>query len=169
MKVTYTLQDAPAANVFGATGQVFTPVAIANSGELLDVATILPKGAVPVLLKVTICAAEVESVFTVPNARDKVESDAAGALPVPLNNTVCCVPGRPMLLSVTVKVPVIGPDVVGLNTTLIVQLAVGNKLPLAGQVPGVALSWKSFSVVLELKLIALMSSGDTPELVSVTV
>ena len=100
------------------------------------VALMFCKGAEPVFLNVTDIAAEVEPTLTGPKSRVEVDTVATGAVPVPANKTACCVPKRPMLSSITVKVPLMAPLVLGLNTTLIVQLAPGNKLPvLAGQVP----------------------------------
>jgi len=49
----------------------------------------------------------------------RVDSGAVGAVPVPVNGTVC---GLPPALSVIVSVPARAPSTVGVNVTLIVQV-----------------------------------------------
>jgi hypothetical protein len=48
------------------------------------------------------------------------EKEAAGAVPVPLSETLC---GLPVALSVTVTVPFAAPATVGVKVTLIVHFA----------------------------------------------
>jgi len=81
---------------------------------------------------------------------------AAGAIPVPDRATVC---GLPVALSVTVIVPGWLPVAVGVNVTLMEQLA-----PAATEAPQV-LVWAYGALAAML----VMFSAAVPELVSVTV
>jgi hypothetical protein len=58
------------------------------------------------------------------------DTPASGAVPVPVRPTVCVLPFTPLLLSVSVKVPVRAPFVVGAKLTLMVQVPLGARLPL---------------------------------------
>lgn len=109
---------------------------------------------VPVFLSVTDFAALV--VFTMWLPKDNVVADklTAAAVPVPDRATVC---GLPVALSVTVIVPGWLPVAVGVNITVMEQLA-----PAATEVPQV-LVW----VYGALAAILVMLSAAVPELVSV--
>ncbi len=79
--------------------------------------------AVPLLVSVTACAALVLPTCWLPKLRlvlERVTAGAAGATPVPVRLTLC---GLPAALSVIDTVPVRVPVAVGVNVTLIVQLA----------------------------------------------
>ena len=81
---------------------------------------------------------------------------ATGMLAAPLKLTVC---GLPAALSATVSVPVRVPEVVGINVTLMVQLA-----PAATELPQLLVWAKS-----PLALMAVILRAALPELLSVTV
>jgi hypothetical protein len=84
-------------------------------------------------------------------------------MPVPLRGTVCVTPTVPLLLSVTVSVPVFAPGDPGLNVTLIVQLVPAARVPApAGQVP-------PDLAKLADAAIAVISKSPPPEFDSVTV
>ena len=74
---------------------------------------------VPVLVKVTDCAAAVVPTTVLPKVRLEGFSDTPGAVPAPLSVTVC-VP--PLALSVMVITPVRVPLAVGVNVTAIVHV-----------------------------------------------
>jgi hypothetical protein len=78
------------------------------------------KLAVPELVTVTDCVALFFPTSTPLKLRLAGDSVTAGAVPVPLKATLC---GLPAALSVTFTVAVRLPVLVGVNTTLIVQLA----------------------------------------------
>src|SRR4051794_40216491 len=80
------------------------------------------KLAVPVFVTVIVCAADVVLVFWFPKVSDVPLSDSAGAVPVPLTLTML---GDPPALCAIETVAVFAPVVVGVNVTLIVQVAVG--------------------------------------------
>ena len=83
---------------------------------------VMLKAAVPVLLKVTVCAVLVTSTDWLPKARLVGErlTRADVAVPVPERPTVC---GLPLALSVMLTQAVRLPPAEGVNVTLIVQLA----------------------------------------------
>ncbi len=91
----------------------------------------------PVLVSVTVCAALVVPTVWLAKVSEVTERLAVvvGAVPVPVRLTVC---GLPEALSVMLKVPVRVPDAVGVNVTLMVQLA-----PAATEPPQVSVSAKS--------------------------
>jgi hypothetical protein len=80
------------------------------------------KAALPVLLKVTVCAVLVTSTDWLPKARLVGErlTRADVAVPVPERLTFC---GLPVALSVRVTAALRVPLAAGVNLTLIVQLA----------------------------------------------
>jgi len=85
------------------------------------------KAALPVLLRVTVCAVLVISTAWLPKARLVGERPSTGAVPVPKRLTVC---GLPLALSVMLTAAVRLPLAEGMNVTLIVQLAPGaTELP----------------------------------------
>ena len=89
------------------------------------------KAALPVLLRVTVCAVLVTSTAWLPKARLVGERLATAAVPVPERLTIC---GLPLALSVMLTEAVRLPLAAGLNVTLIVQLA-----PAATELPHVLL------------------------------
>ena len=94
--------------------------------------------AFPLFESVTICGAVVISNNSEVKVRLTGDRPTMGPVPVPLRTTFCVLPATPLLLSVTVNVPVRLPSAVGLNVTLIVQLA-----PAATLVPQVSVAEKS--------------------------
>ena len=88
-----------------------------------------------------------------------VESVIAAGTPVPVRPMVC---GLLAALSVIVTAPASAPPVLGVNVTLIVQLAVGTMV--AGESGQLFVCAKSL-----LTAKADIVSGSVPELVSVTV
>jgi hypothetical protein len=78
------------------------------------------KAALPVLLRVTVCAALVISTGSLPKARLVGERLARASVPVPERLTVC---GLPAALSEMLTEAVRLPLAEGVNVTLIVQLA----------------------------------------------
>ena len=89
------------------------------------------KAALPVLLRVTVCAVLVTSMGWLPKARLVAERLAKTAVPVPERLTVC---GLPLALSVMLTEAVRLPLAEGVKVTLIVQL-----LPPATELPHVLL------------------------------
>ena len=73
---------------------------------------------VPTLVRVTVFAALVVPVATVP--KFNLVGDSFAVVPIPLSGTGC---GLPLALSVTLSAALRVPVAVGLNVTLIVQLA----------------------------------------------
>lgn len=116
LKVTEIVQFAPAATL-GPQVWVW-----AKSPELAPVTKMLviDKGAVPVLVSVTTCAALVTPTSKLPKLRLLKLSDTTGTWPVPVRLTVC---GEPVALSVTATLAVRMPDAVGLNATEKLQCA----------------------------------------------
>src|SRR5437899_2408587 len=113
--------------------------------------------ALPVLLSVTDCAALVVFSSWLPKLKfvaDKLTM-GAGAAPVPVRLMVC---GLPAMLSVIVTAPVRMPVAVGVNVTLMVQLA-----PAATDVPQVLVCMKS-----PLATMLVTLSATFPVLFSVT-
>ncbi len=113
VKTTVMVQDAPTAT--GAAVQLLvcekSPVAIM---------LLIVKAAVPVLVTVTGAAVLLVPTSTPVKLRPTGDSVATGATPVPLIGTVCGLPGA---LSVNLTVDDRLPVLVGVKTTLIVQLA----------------------------------------------
>ena len=85
------------------------------------------KVALPVLLRVTVCAVLVTSAGWLPKARLVGERLTTAAAPVPERLTVC---GLPLALSVMLSEAVRLPLAEGVNVTLILHLALGaSELP----------------------------------------
>ena len=82
---------------------------------------------VPTLVSVTVFAALIIPMATVPKL--KLVGESFAVVPTPLSVTFC---GLPAALSVMLNAAVRVPDAVGLNLTLILQLA-----PAANEVPQV--------------------------------
>lgn len=93
----------------------------------------------PVLLaSVTLEAGELAPTFSAPNASEVELRVAVAPSPVPVRATVCVLFATPLLLSVTVRVPVRLPGADGVKVTVIVQLALA-----ATELPQVLVSAKS--------------------------
>ncbi len=124
--VSLPVRFPPAAGV-----NVMLMVQLAPAATLLPQVLVWPKSPLaamllmlstpfPVLLRVTLCAALVAPVSCAANGSVAVERLTTGPVAVPASATVC---GLPLALSVMVRVPVRAPSAVGLNVTVIVQLA----------------------------------------------
>jgi hypothetical protein len=86
---------------------------------------LMVKLVVPTLVKVTIFAELVVPVATVP--KFKLVGDSFAVVPIPLSGTCC---GLPLALSVRLSAALRVPVAVGLNVTLIVQVAAAaSELP----------------------------------------
>ena len=81
----------------------------------------------PTLVSVTIWAGLVAPMPTAPKFR--LEGESLAVVPIPVRLTFC---GLPAALSVTLSIAVRVPDAVGLNSTLMLQLA-----PAASELPQV--------------------------------
>lgn len=128
VKVTLIVQLALAAKVPVGL-HAFVSLASAKLLLLVPVIEKLVKvtGPVPVLVTLTLCAGLVE--FTGCEAKVRLLGatvTVAGPAPVPVKTTVC---GLPVILSATFRVAVRVPTAVGVNRTLIVQLALTARLP----------------------------------------
>jgi hypothetical protein len=120
-KVTLTVQLAPAASELP---QVWV---CAKSPALVPVIAmaVIVNVVVPTLVSVTVFAGLAVSMATVPKL--KVVGESFAVVPIPLSGTCC---GLPAALSVTVRAAMRVPLAVGLNVTLMPQLAPGaNELP----------------------------------------
>jgi len=82
--------------------------------------------AVPLLLKVTGCAALVVPTAWLAKDRPFGEADPSAPRPVPVKLTVWVLPGVPPSSSVTESVPFCSPTTVGVNVTKIKQLPEGE-------------------------------------------
>src|SRR5438132_9413887 len=86
-----------------------------------------------------------------------------GAVPVPLKLAVC---GLPAALSDTLRVPLRAPVAVGLNVTLMAQLALAARVEgLKGQL----LVWAKSPLLVPVMLMLAIVSAELPLLVRVTV
>jgi len=114
--------------------------------------------AFPLFVIVMVCAGEVVLTRWTPKLLKLAgENDSAGAVPVPDKDAVCGLP--PRASSAIESMPERLPDAVGVNVTLILQMALG-----ARAVPHVLLCAKS-----PLTEIELMLSVALPEFMSVIV
>ena len=159
-KVTEMEQLAPAAND---GPQLLVSLNRPISGELGAVMPVMVNGALPVLLSVTVCAAEVVPAVA-EKLSDEGESDATGtgaAVPVPVRVTIC---GEPVALSVTSRLPVTLPVVTGAKVTEMVQLA-----PAANDAPQLLVSLNNPTRGELGAEMPVMVSGTLPVLLSVTV
>jgi hypothetical protein len=87
------------------------------------------RAALPVFLRITLCATLVVPTFCLPNVKLVGERLVVAVVPFPVRLTICGLPATlSELLTVAVRVPAVG----GLNVTLIVQLA-----PAASELPHV--------------------------------
>ena len=117
----------------------------------------MPSGPGPLFESVTACAVVVVPTATLPKPRVEGAAVAVGETPVPVREAVC---GLPAALSVTVRKPARAPPAVGVNVTLIVQVA---PAAIAFGAIGQLFAWaKSPLVVTEL-----MTSGPVPEFVTI--
>lgn len=129
-------------------------------------------GAVPLFVSVTVCVA-VWLIGWFPNP-SVVATCAVGAVPVPLNPTVCFAPPAPVASPLSVRSTVADrPSVaVGLNATLNVQLVCPATVVGPGNVHGLlapAVNKKSPGFPLASSTNAVMVSEASPLLVTVTV
>src|ERR1700674_5026931 len=124
------VQFAPAAIVLGLSAQLLVRLkspALVPPTETLAMVS----GAVPLLVTVTVCAPLVVLIVWLAKVRLPVLRLTAGAVPVPLNATVC---GLPLASSAIETLAVRLPVAVGVKVALIVQLApTASVLGLIGQ------------------------------------
>jgi len=128
VNVTLMLQFPPPANEL--------PQLLVWPKSPLAAIPVMVSAVLPVLERVTVCAALVELIVWLANVSEVGETLATGvpaAAPVPVRLTVC---GLPEALSVTLKVPVRVPAAVGVNFTLMLQFP-----PAAKELPHV-LVWE---------------------------
>jgi hypothetical protein len=111
------------------------------------------------LVSVTLCAALVVPTFWLLKVSE-VGERLGSAVPVPERLAVC---GLFVALSVTVNVPLRAPVAVGVNVTLIVQLA-----PAATLAPQLFV-WAKSPLLLPVKVMLVILNAVPWELVSVTV
>lgn len=120
---------------------------------------LIVKVALPVLVSVTcFCGLTVPTVCF-PKLRLDGDGVAAGARPVPVRLTVC---GLPLALSVTLIDAARAPEAVGVNVTLIVQLAF-----VARELPQLLLCAKSPAFVPVMPMLVMLNAA-VPLLLSVT-
>src|SRR5947209_3370950 len=122
VKLTLIVQLAPGATEPAPLGQVL-PAAKAKSAACAPVMVMLVRfsGALPLLVRVTVCAALVVPTRCLPKALLVAESVAVGGVtPVPVSDTDCGLPGAS---SVMVTVAVRALAAVGVNVRLRRQLA----------------------------------------------
>jgi len=151
VNVTLMLQFPPAANEL--------PQLLDWPKSPLAAIPVMVSAVLPVLERVTVCAALVELIVWLANVSELGETPATGvpaAAPVPVRLTVC---GLPEALSVTLKVPVRVPEAAGVNVTLMLQFP-----PAANELPQLLVWPKS-----PLAAIPVMVSAALPVLESVTV
>src|SRR5262245_4799054 len=116
----------------------------------------------PLLVKVTFCAALVVFTVWLPKLRLAADRPTTGATPVPLKVTAC---GMPLPLSVMLSAAPRLPVAVGVNVTLIVQLALSALVAvLTGQLLVCAL----LPYTTLFRSILLIVSAPGPLLVKVT-
>ena len=159
-KVTEMVQLAPAASD---GPQLLVSLNRPISGELGAVMPVMVNGTLPVLLSVTVCAAEVVPAVA-EKLSDEGESEATGrgaAVPIPVKLIIC---GEPVALSLTRMLPVTLPVVIGAKVTEIVQLA-----PAANDAPQLLVSLNNPRMGELGAEIPVMVSGALPVLLSVTV
>jgi hypothetical protein len=121
-------------------------------------------GPVPVLLRVTVCAALVPP--TVVLAKERLDGDAPATgtpIPVPVSTTICCEPAVLPALSVTVKTPLRVPKAPGSKVTKTEQLD-----PAATEPAQLLLGTKSDAFVPLMTMLAMVNAAP-PELLRVMV
>jgi hypothetical protein len=116
--------------------------------------------ALPVFVRVTGCGLLAVPIGCPLKIRFTGENVTAGAVPVPLKLTVC---GLPTALSVTLREALRDPMTVGLNVTLMLQLA-----PAARFLPQALVSAKS-ALLAPVILMLVILSDEFPVFVKVTV
>src|SRR6266581_1076716 len=133
----------------------------------------MTSGAVPVLLRVSVCVVLLVVMAWLPKARavaDRLAVVSGAVVVVPVRATVC---GLPVTLSAMLRIADLGPGAwlaVGLNCTPIVQLDPAAIVPPMTQVPAPAgrANWY-WLVPLKVKPPELMTSGTVPVLVRVSI
>jgi hypothetical protein len=126
----------------------------------VTVMLVMPKAPLPVLLRVTVCAALVVPTGWLPKPRLVGKRLTTGPVPVPERLTVC---GLPLALSVMLTEAVRLPLADGVNVTLIGQLP-----PAAAELPQVLVSEKSLAFV-PVTVMLVMLKAALPVLLRVTV
>ena len=158
VKVTLMLQ-------IRATARLVPQVLVCEKSPLFApvmVMLVMESVAVPALLNCTVCTALLEPTVWLPKVRLVGESAADGlpaAAPVPVSETVC---GLPVALSLIETFAVRVPAAVGVNVTLMVQLALAFTL-----LPQVLVAAKS-PLFVPVIVILVRESAAEPLLVSVT-
>src|SRR3954469_23528995 len=132
LKRTVIVQLAPAATLPAGFGQV--PPALVNPEPAVTAMLETANAALPGLVVVAVCPAELVPTFCLANVSDDGVAFAIGAAPVPVTATFN---GAELLL--TAIVPVTAPTAVGANRTLTVQDAPRGKVVVAPQVPPVVM------------------------------
>jgi len=155
-KLTMMLQLAEAASVL-----VQVDVSL-NSAEFVPVIPMLVRvsGAAPELVSVMVCMALVVPIDCAGKVRNVALRESVGTVPVPLRATVC---GESVALFTMLTAAAAEPDAVGVNVTLMVQLAATARL--AAQL---LIALNSAALVPVSALLPRVSSA-APELVSVIV
>src|SRR5256712_441769 len=166
VKLTLIVQLAPGATELAPVGQVL-PAAKAKSAACAPVMVMLVRlrGAPPLLVSVTFCAALVVPTRCLPDVLLVAESVAVGGVtPVPVSDTDC---GLPAASSVMITVAVRALAAVGVKVRLRTQLAPGASVaPLMQVVPEA--SAKSPALAPPSTAVAMLR-GAVPLLVRVTV
>jgi hypothetical protein len=152
---TLILQVAPTATELAQSLVCANAAAFAPPSVMLVTGT----GTTAVFVTVTEVGAVATFVNSVPNATDAGSTVNVGATPVPLSATVC---GATPVPTLTLKVAVADPTVVGLNTRLILQLA-----PTATELPQVFVCEKGCGLRDE-RAMPVMESAILPVFVTVT-
>src|SRR3954447_8173073 len=127
LKRTVIVQLAPAATLPAGLGQV--PPALVNAEPAVTAMLETANAALPELVSVAVCTAELVPTFCLANVSDDGVAFAIGAAPVPVTATFN---GAELLL--TAIVPVTAPTAVGANRTLTVQEAPRANVVVARQV-----------------------------------
>src|SRR5207302_790932 len=161
--VRLTRQLAPATTVAPFVQAVPAAMAKSPGFEPARAMLVMLRVAVPLLVRVTVCAGLVVLRRWSPKARLVGAKVTAGAMPVPASDTDCGLPGAS---SVMVTVAVRAPVAAGVKLMLIVQLALGATEPApVGQVLPAAKA-KSAACAPEMVMLVRFS-GVPPLLVSV--
>ena len=148
VNVTPTVHVPPAPSVDPTPPQVLLAIPKSPAVEMpLKVSVV-----VWLLVSVTVCGAEVWPRDTLPNAM-LVGETVTAATPLPASLLVC---GLLEALSVTDNVPLLVPVEVGVNVTLIVQLApFASVFGLSGHVPPLCANWPVTLICVMVKVAVL--------------
>jgi hypothetical protein len=119
VKVTLTVQV-----LFGATVapvQESAPLVKSPAFTPLMATDVIVRPADPVLVTVSVCAELVVLIGWLTKSRGEAEKLTMAAVPVPVKVTTCGGPVAPLLVMVTVSVPLLGPGAAGVKVTVIMQ------------------------------------------------